>query len=204
MAERVDRESWREWLQTRNQEDIALIAFRVAARLLPLVRRSRVVTGRDDDRTFQLDLLLARAILSGAVLGKLPSDVVVRSAFRSAGTTAYAAASDTDSDAALFAGAVSDFAADAEVFAADALSYSDGHSAPMVDATLLDDAKALGALWPNGMPDHIAAAWSDLRSIWRAEAPSWEFWIDWYEGLLEGREPDWPLWRDIALIKNEV
>ncbi|OUD09051.1 hypothetical protein BVC71_10075 [Marivivens niveibacter] len=29
------------------------------------------------------------------------------------------------------------------------------------------------------------------------------FWIDWYEGMLEGRAPDWELWRRIAEIDND-
>lgn len=33
---------------------------------------------------------------------------------------------------------------------------------------------------------------------------TWGFWIDWYWGLLEGRAPDWELWRKVALISNEV
>jgi hypothetical protein len=31
----------------------------------------------------------------------------------------------------------------------------------------------------------------------------WAFWIDWYEGFLNGQPLDWDLQREIALIPNE-
>ena len=46
--------------------------------------------------------------------------------------------------------------------------------------------------------------WHKLRARWAASPDIWGFWIDWYEGLLEGRAPDWELWHDVALIEDEV
>lgn len=51
-------------------------------------------------------------------------------------------------------------------------------------------------------PDEIADNWTTLRGEWSTD-PAMAFWIDWYEGLLVGRAPDWDLWHDIVLINDE-
>lgn len=45
---------------------------------------------------------------------------------------------------------------------------------------------------------------NDIVERWQIRSKTWTFWIDWYEGLLEGRAPDWALWREVALIENKV
>ena len=46
--------------------------------------------------------------------------------------------------------------------------------------------------------------WSQFRYLLLQDSSSWGFWIDWYEGLLAGRAPDWELWREVALIDDAV
>jgi len=52
------------------------------------------------------------------------------------------------------------------------------------------------------MPKTAAELRDTLKSEWSAD-PAMAFWIDWYEGLLIGRSPDWDLWHDIVLIDDE-
>ena len=52
-------------------------------------------------------------------------------------------------------------------------------------------------LFPDGLPEWIQAY---VRRL--ANTPEWFFWLDWYEGLLEGREQNWPLLLEIAAQDN--
>ncbi|MEP5009929.1 hypothetical protein, partial [Roseobacter sp.] len=55
------------------------------------------------------------------------------------------------------------------------------------------------ALWPNqDMPQGLTKGWSLLRDRLAAEPEVWQFWIDWYEGLLTGNPMPWPLLYRIA------
>lgn len=51
-------------------------------------------------------------------------------------------------------------------------------------------------------PDAVADNWTTLRDAWSTD-PAMAFWIDWYDGLLIGRTPDWDLWHDIVLIEDK-
>ncbi|KPP84898.1 MAG: hypothetical protein HLUCCA08_16045 [Rhodobacteraceae bacterium HLUCCA08] len=81
-------------------------------------------------------------------------------------------------------------------------------SAATVDAKMLEDGArdagvAFCPLWPGDrVPQDIAMRWHALQGRWRQAPDTWSFWLDWYEGLLEGRAPDWELWRDVALIED--
>jgi hypothetical protein len=106
----------------------------------------------------------------------------VRSTYAAAATSAYAAAAATSAAATFSAASVG------------ANAITEG-GIELVMST---------ALWREKRPDPILAAWDDMRAVW-AETPSvWAFWTDWYEGLLEGRTPDWALWHDVVLIPNDV
>lgn len=55
-------------------------------------------------------------------------------------------------------------------------------------------------LWWDGKPVVINGSdWK--RSVSRI--PGGSFWADWYQRILDGR-PNWPLWRDVALIDNAL
>lgn len=77
----------------------------------------------------------------------------------------------------------------------------------VVDARILSSGENPNAilsqpLWPN-RENPLDLAWGKVRAGWTAAEPDWQFWIDWYEDALAGREPDWDLLHDIALIPDD-
>ena len=62
------------------------------------------------------------------------------------------------------------------------------------------------SLWANN-ENPFAKIWRQVKDRNEREADSvnqWEFWIKWYDGVLQGAEPDWNLLRQVALIEPEV
>lgn len=125
------------------------------------------------------DLKAARALLTSFVRGISEEDAVKQAAADAATSSASAAAF----SAAAFA------AASVSARHLEAGGVSAAMSAP---------------LWDGERPERFAGFWADMKKDWSADLAVWGFWIDWYEGLLEGRAPDWALWREVALIPNEV
>lgn len=56
-------------------------------------------------------------------------------------------------------------------------------------------------LWPSEQ-NPLGDMWLQVRS--RSIDPEWSFWIDWYQGLLDGRTQNWSLLEEIAFIEPEV
>ncbi|WP_428548662.1 hypothetical protein [Profundibacter sp.] len=54
-------------------------------------------------------------------------------------------------------------------------------------------------LW-NGNENPFQAEWEKVRG---SASKDWSFWINWYQDALEGREPDWDMLEEIALIPDE-
>lgn len=49
-------------------------------------------------------------------------------------------------------------------------------------------------LWPDkNMPEALQQGWSALKAQWAADDADWSFWIEWYEGILNGTPMDWDL-----------
>ncbi|WP_185804891.1 hypothetical protein [Pontivivens nitratireducens] len=57
-------------------------------------------------------------------------------------------------------------------------------------------------LWPQGY-NPLQAEWAAFRAQLE-QRPGYTFWIDWYDGLLQGRAQNWDMLRDIALIAPDV
>ncbi|WP_152615671.1 hypothetical protein [Leisingera sp. ANG-M1] len=71
--------------------------------------------------------------------------------------------------------------------------------------TFLSTAERLRApLWPehevSKKPLH---AWENFRRA-KASLPKWRFWIDWYQGFLDGEPLDWELQSRVALIDDAI
>ncbi|GIT87612.1 hypothetical protein [Roseobacter sp. OBYS 0001] len=61
-------------------------------------------------------------------------------------------------------------------------------------ATSLDanDILKWNALWGgDDQPPNIAQAWKELKAQWDADDADWSFWIEWYEGILNGTPLPW-------------
>lgn len=55
-------------------------------------------------------------------------------------------------------------------------------------------------LWPVRMPDHIQKSWGQVKAA--RTGPDWAFWINWYEALLTGQPQNWDTLRKVALISD--
>lgn len=54
------------------------------------------------------------------------------------------------------------------------------------------------------LTEQLTQVWSAAREDWQTRGEAWNVWIDWYENLLAGSEPDWTFLTRVALIPNEV
>ena len=54
-------------------------------------------------------------------------------------------------------------------------------------------------LWDSAV-NPFQKEWDAVRT---SLSPDWSFWINWYQDALEGREPDWDMLEEIALISDE-
>ena len=43
------------------------------------------------------------------------------------------------------------------------------------------------------MPEWLERAYASLTTFWLFEPGNWDFWREWYEGMLAGRPLDWDL-----------
>ena len=58
-----------------------------------------------------------------------------------------------------------------------------------------------GGLW-DGDENPLSQDWAELKSKLGAETDvDWSFWINWYDDLLQGREPNWDMLHEVATSK---
>ncbi|MEN8832899.1 hypothetical protein [Pacificibacter sp.] len=215
------------WAKGASHEAHCAFASQCAARVLPNIGgapRPVALTG------FSFDVIVIRAMFTSAVAGTLPTadvkaaaadstaistnSVAFAAAFpaANAGNSAFSAA-----DAASSAASSASSAARSATDAASSAAYSDAVSTSSAARSAVSSARSAAELlnqsapkvllekplWLNvTWPDAIANNWKTLRHEWSTD-PAMAFWIDWYEGLLKGRTPDWDLWYDIVLIDDE-
>lgn len=200
------------WAERTSPDARSAFASQCAARVLPNIGGS---TRPKDHTGFSFDLTLLRAILTSAVTGTIPTADVQTAARSAAFFAANFAARSAANFAALSArsaansahSAARSAARSAAFSAARSAAHSAAHSAALSAAKTLDlsSPKSLfeEPLWLDvTWPDGIANNWKTLRTEWSTD-PAMAFWINWYDGLLGGRTPDWALWHDIVLIKDE-
>lgn len=87
--------------------------------------------------------------------------------------------------------------------AANAIDAATGSTERAIaSAALSSDANnplAWPEIWPdNNMPEALQQGWSALKAQWADAPDDWSFWIEWYEGILNGTPMDWDLIFKIA------
>jgi len=222
-----DEESFRAWLDTLPERvgegearRIAVwLASRAALRAWPLAWDFRTV---GDLNAVLTPLPVLRCLVISSIERTLPADDI-RLAVAAAQATAdpvkyhayaYAKPSSPINIATACADAVyaatlaasstanAAFATKAAAAAVDAVNASlfatttaESWQAISLDAQT-DGAKSTPRLWPNGAPGR----WPSF-----ADPPDagWQFWIDWYDDILNGRPQNWPMLTEIALIAPE-
>ncbi|PQO23727.1 hypothetical protein C2I36_06570 [Rhodobacteraceae bacterium WD3A24] len=212
-ADIENRRSLERWLEDRPREDAVIIAHRAAMRVLPVLTDWLIEFGKGD----LTELPVLRCLLASMVAGKRPS-YETKSATADAITGSVVVATEVEN-------AIADAAASAAAAAARASIRSKARIAtrPAVRHAFFatDHAVALKCsradaqgiefgetphsqpLW-HDEPNPLDEQWQTTRRTWASRGPGWQFWIDWYEDALGGREPNWEMLRDIALIAPET
>lgn len=173
MALRIGNlDAFEAWLMYQPQEVAQVLAHRTAARMWPIIALD-VVHG-DFHGTWRANLTKStlRSTLASRLMCIEPNAPRATAAARAAAPAADAAANASASD---------DVAGQAYVWeslSADVQRIEDGmRPADLVQAPL----------WPDApMPRTLAENWQRLRDVLVRDDPNWQFWIDFYEGILAG------------------
>lgn len=220
------------WLNARPEEtraqEAVWIAWRAVVRVLPVLLNEFGAQSRAFDLTC---LHACRSLLISGVAGTWPTPEI-KVAAEAASAAVHAAAVDAVGTSTLRVVTAAADAVDAAAmvhvvtvavrtvtFSVDAAIATDG-TARAVDALASDVAFLTSAsiktgarqLWPDGPPEALVQFWEEAKlellqgSAKYADqaepADDWSFWINWYEGLLEGRPQNRALLTEIALIPD--
>lgn len=231
IADIRDRESLEAWLEDQPRETAISIACRAAARVLP-VWWEVVLTEEWARRSDLTALPILRSLIISWVAANGATEETGRvarvarvgrlAAGSAANIVAYAANTDeaTPNVPDVFAAAN---AADAAVGAAAEAAAYNGHTSTAASAAALAHASAGEAvhsdcatlttgesltrtpLW-HDRPNPLQERWDAVTARLRDDPPPggpWDFWRDWYQGLLDGTPMDPDLLTRIALIAPE-
>ena len=219
-----DHESLIGWLEAFPETDQAkrqaavFVAARAAARVLSLAWEFHVYQTEAREADFSAFPILGRVLISG-VAAKMPTldvrafadGVVVGSSMVSveefsvhsaafAAVNVLYAAYNIDS-----AGIDAFLAAETAEAAANSVAAATIWNNIRKDCAQVekhDDANRFsvfaGGLW-DGDENPISQDWATLKSKLGAETDvDWSFWINWYDDLLQGREPNWDMLHEVA------
>ena len=199
IADIVNREGLKDWLEGQPKEVSVWIAHRAAMRVLPLwweyVLKSTTAKIRD-----LTALPILRCNLISSVARTMPT-VDIKQAAAEATYAAYAAAAEAA-------------AADAAAAAAAAYVVWKLIRADCTAFSSNDDLDRLPLWGDNENP--LAKRWAEVKKQLPTSSPArseetargavavdWSFWTKWYEDALEGNPPNWDMLERIALIDPE-
>lgn len=222
-----DDESLKAWLDDQPSEVAVWIATRAALRVGPILWNETAPAKKVDLKS----IFFLRSLLILGVLGTTPTNAIRSAAIASAssvsGIVFNSAAFDPESNTAFSAVFGSVFAADSAAATAAASTAARVRSATYIvaaaavssasraspidiwpdvtaDAVLVVDAEVPTAstLWNRKNPIE-SGEWQDVLIKWQESGAGWQFWIDWYEAILAGRQINPKMLEDIALIDGE-
>lgn len=173
MALRIDNlDAFEAWLNNQPKEVACVMAHRTAARMWPIIALD--VVHEEFHSTWRANL--TKSTLRCSLASRL---VCIEPNAPRATAAARAADANASSSAAAFAS--DDVAGQAYVWeslSADVKRIEDGmRPVDLVQAPL----------WPDApMPRKLAENWQSLRDVLVRDDANWQFWIDFYEGILAG------------------
>ena len=215
IADIKDRDSLKEWLEDRSREECIQIATRAALRVLPLFWEWSLTESAQKHRITALPVLRCLLIsrLAGKGIDDTQADANVAAGAGADPSVVYEEIAHLAAIAAYTSARINLYAVDAAkeaVTAVNVAATAAGKEANIIGLTKID-CKALidSEIKLEGLP-----LWHELenplQSIWQAvktegaEQPGiWAYWVQWYEDILAGNTPNWPLEQSIALIDNE-
>ena len=178
MALRIDNlDAFEAWLNNQPKEVACVMAHRTAARMWPIIALD--VVHEEFHSTWRANLTKStlRCSLASRLVCIEPNAPRATAAARAADANASSSAAAFASDAA-FAADVAGQAYVWESLSADVKRIEDGmRPVDLVQAPL----------WPDApMPRKLAENWQSLRDVLVRDDANWQFWIDFYEGILAG------------------
>lgn len=210
MVEFTDQVSVAAWCETRTLEEIAIFAALNAASIFPDLARV------DGWAIINSDIRDCRAILATFVRGLYSSnefDFAASAAFqadpltalsKSAVVAAFCAASRTSISAASHGASSAATAAAVKTGTIGLGKYFLASGiASQIELRGAEDVMR-GPLWNGDVPKSLQNYWAAIQTERSKDAKTWGFWIDWYQGLLEGRRPDRAMWREVTLIDDAI
>ena len=168
MALRIDNlDAFEAWLNNQPKEVACVMAHRTAARMWPIIALD--VVHEEFHSTWRANL--TKSTLRCSLASRL---VCIEPNAPRATAAARAADANASSAAAAFAGQAYVW----ESLSADVKRIEDGmRPVDLVQAPL----------WPDApMPRKLAENWQSLRDVLVRDDANWQFWIDFYEGILAG------------------
>ena len=182
MALRIDNlDAFEAWLNNQPKEVACVMAHRTAARMWPIIALD--VVHEEFHSTWRANLTKStlRCSLASRLVCIEPNAPRATAAARAADANASSSAAAFAADVARAAAAADDVAGQAYVWeslSADVKRIEDGmRPVDLVQAPL----------WPDApMPRKLAENWQSLRDVLVRDDANWQFWIDFYEGILAG------------------
>lgn len=188
-------------LRTKRDDAAILTEFRRAITLSVSTADERP---KEWANAIEVDLVISE-VYGSEVAWK---DAASATAMYAAEAAMHAAGTDLTSQAFFAAAAVAN-AVKSSTMATDLKNALDAYvSAALFDASALDHAESSTALnsvriWQVTNSTAIPYVyWPLMRDDFLGDDATWGFWKDWYQGLLDGREPDVELWHDIAVVPD--
>lgn len=168
MALRIDNlDAFEAWLNNQPKEVACVMAHRTAARMWPIIALD--VVHEEFHSTWRANLTKStlRCSLASRLVCIEPNAPRATAAARAADANASSAADDVAGQAYVW-----------ESLSADVKRIEDGmRPVDLVQAPL----------WPDApMPRKLAENWQSLRDVLVRDDANWQFWIDFYEGILAG------------------
>jgi hypothetical protein len=211
-----DRGTFRDWLQSQPEEVARVLAHRTAARILPIMARDVVHGDFHDTWRAGLAKYILRCTLAArlvCVAPNAPRVTVAAAAAAATATTGYAATAAAAAIAAAAAATATTATAATAAAAAATTAAAYVWNPLSVDARLIEGGMRpedlLSApLWQKAqMPQALRAHWQNLQQSLLRDDENWQFWIDFYDGIVKGgtyRPAQIDLFDQIAQMPNDV
>ena len=197
MALRIGNlDAFEAWLMYQPQEVAQVLAHRTAARMWPIIALD-VVHG-DFHGTWRANLTKStlRSTLASRLMCIEPNAPRATAAARAAAPAADAAANASSASSAFASAAFASSSSAADFASSSAADDVAGQAyvweSLSADVQRIEDGMrpadlVQAPLWPDApMPRTLAENWQRLRDVLVRDDPNWQFWIDFYEGILAG------------------